>query len=377
MPNFVSPGAMAGNAIEQFLMQRQQEAMQQQEAEFRRQQAEEQSARQQQQLMLQAEQQRADEAFRQSQLKRQGEQDEIAATGRRQDVNAAGVRGMIGEAISQPLTPDSARTISGMAYGEGLPVPGIVDQALAPPKAPSQFTLGEGDVRFDETGNVVAQGPAKRVAPSEGPKQPYQWVLRNGEETYTNSVLPGDKQLSGRQTRPITGAERKTLGFFQRMLEAERNARAVEGQVGNRDFAAEYAPGAALENFLKSEAGQKYTQAQRTFTEGRLRKESGAAIPQGEYDTDRDTNFKRPGDKDESVAQKRASRLKLLRGAANESGRALQEFFGDDATIDSLLSEFTDKQPPGTGGGPAVGTRRTISGQLAEWDGRGWLPVKK
>lgn len=29
------------------------------------------------------------------------------------------------------------------------------------------------------------------------------------------------------------------------------------------------------------------------------------------------------------------------------------------------------------GSGPAVGTRRTINGQLAEWDGRGWLPVTK
>jgi hypothetical protein len=27
------------------------------------------------------------------------------------------------------------------------------------------------------------------------------------------------------------------------------------------------------------------------------------------------------------------------------------------------------------GNGPAVGTRRTINGQLAEWDGRGWLAV--
>jgi hypothetical protein len=31
---------------------------------------------------------------------------------------------------------------------------------------------------------------------------------------------------------------------------------------------------------------------------------------------------------------------------------------------------------PGAGGAPPVGTRRTINGQLAEWDGTGWRPVR-
>jgi hypothetical protein len=169
------------------------------------------------------------------------------------------------------------------------------------------------------------------------------WVIRGGkpiriaESEYQVGDLPGSTREQG---RPATGAERKTLGFFQRMLEAERNARLVEDAVGGQDFAAEWAPGAWLENFLKSPEGQRYTQAQRTFTEARLRKESGAAIPQPEYDTDRDTNFKRPNDTEDNIAQKRASRLRLLRSAANESGRALQEYYGEDSTIDAVLSEL-------------------------------------
>lgn len=148
------------------------------------------------------------------------------------------------------------------------------------------------------------------------------------------------RQPAAQAARGVTGAERKVLGFFQRMLEAERNARAVEDAVGGRDFAAEWAPGAWLENFLKTPEGQRYTQAQRTFTEARLRKESGAAIPQGEYDTDRDTNFRRPNDTTANITQKRAARLRLLRSAANEAGRALQEYYGADQDIESLLSEF-------------------------------------
>lgn len=140
--------------------------------------------------------------------------------------------------------------------------------------------------------------------------------------------------------RAVTGQERKVLGFFQRMLEAERNARAVEDKIGLRDFAAEHAPTEWLENWMHSKEGQNYVQAQRTFTEGRLRKESGAAIANSEYDKDKTTNFRRPNDTPESIAQKRASRLTTLRGAANEAGRALEEFYGTGTTIDSLLSEF-------------------------------------
>lgn len=146
-------------------------------------------------------------------------------------------------------------------------------------------------------------------------------------------------------TRPSIGAEKNALNFFNRMLEAEKNARAVEDKLSPRDVAAsEYAP-AFLENWLKSPEGQAYTQAQRTFTEARLRKESGAAIPQGEYDTDRKTNFRVAGDKD--LTQKRGSRLQLLRGLGTSAGRALQEFYGEGATLDNLLRDFA---PAAAGG---------------------------
>jgi hypothetical protein len=376
---FVSPGGMARNAIEEELMKR--AALQRQAMldKLAQEQQQGQADRAQQQLMLQSETQRLDREREARIAASQTRDAEIEDANRRAARNTMGVRQMIGESLSAGApSPDSARTIAGMAYSEGLPVPGIIDQALSPPKRTVVQTVQGGKpVRRAVTEEELIAGVPEYVEPKAGPQpkqQPFQWVLRNGLEVYTDNVQPGDKQLSGRQTRPVTGSERKVLGFFQRMLEAERNARSVEGDVSGRDFAAEWLPGSVLENFAKSEAGQKYTQAQRTFTEGRLRKESGAAIPQGEYDTDRDTNFRRPGDTAESVKQKRSSRVKLLRGAANEAGRALQEFYGEDATIDALLSEFNE--PADTSTGPAPGTRRTINGQLAEWDGTGWLPVR-
>jgi hypothetical protein len=166
---------MGGNAIEQFLMQRQLDERKQVEEEFRRRQIEEQSARQQQQLMLDAEQQRMAAAEQQRRADRE-------ATAARQETNQAGVRGMIGEAISQPITPDSARTISGMAYGEGLAVPGIVAQALAPPPK-DELAEYESKKRID----------AKYRPPTEGSSQ-QDWVIRNGKPTPIprGTARPGD-----------------------------------------------------------------------------------------------------------------------------------------------------------------------------------------
>lgn len=154
-----------------------------------------------------------------------------------------------------------------------------------------------------------------------------------------------DAQYMG--SRPSLGAERNTLNFFNRMVEAERNARRMEDKLGGRDLAAQqYAPG-WLENWLQSEEGQGYTQAQRMFTEARLRKESGAAIPASEFETDRKTNFRIAGDKPELIKQKRAARLQTMRGLGNASGRALQEYFGEGVSLDDVLKEFADQQAAG------------------------------
>lgn len=155
-------------------------------------------------------------------------------------------------------------------------------------------------------------------------------------------------QPAAQAPRAVTGAERQTLAYFNRMLEAERNARRVEDQLKDRDVAAStYAP-AWLENWLKSPEGQQYTQAQRMFTEARLRKESGAAIPENEFANDRRMNFRVAGDQPGSISQKRKSRLETIRGTGNAAGRALQEYYGPETTLDTLLSEFGDKAAAGS-----------------------------
>lgn len=184
---------------------------------------------------------------------------------------------------------------------------------------------------------IAAQGalrtPAQeRIVQVEGPDGKAVWVRE--------SDAVG--RPAAQAARAITGAERKELGFFQRMLDAERNARKVENDVSAWDIGVSDWSPAFIENWLKSDAGKRYTQAQRMFTEGRLRADSGAAVPANEYTMDRQTNFRIGNDDEATIKQKRASRLTAMRGQANRSGRALQEYYGEGETLDSLLKEFEE-----------------------------------
>lgn len=186
--------------------------------------------------------------------------------------------------------------------------------------------------------------------PGSAPKEPNIVYDKQGNARamrwngtgYEEIPVPSWLAAPNRTTKPVTPAERQTLAYFQRMLQAEKNARAVEDKLGGTDLAAQqYAPG-WLENWLQSEEGQQYSQAQRQYTEARLRKESGAAIPPQEFDSDRKTNFRIAGDMPDVLPQKRNSRLQTIRGTGNAAGRAIEEYYGEGVTLDDLLKEFAD-----------------------------------
>ena len=127
--------------------------------------------------------------------------------------------------------------------------------------------------------------------------------------------------------KPATGAEKTSLAYYNRMKSAEETIQTLEGKMAKmslpQQYQLRYAP-----NIAQSADQQVYRQAQRAFTEARLRKESGAAIPQGEYDTDAQTYFAQPGDKPETVKKKRAARQAVLNGLKFSAGKAYDEFYG-------------------------------------------------
>jgi hypothetical protein len=139
--------------------------------------------------------------------------------------------------------------------------------------------------------------------------------------------LPAGTQPN-RPSKPVTGAERQVVAFYSRAKEADELARKFEEPVAKAGIASQlqqqFAP-----NILQTSDQQSYRQAQRAFTEARLRKESGAAIPQGEYDTDAKTYFAQPGDSPQVREQKRKARETVLEGLKFSAGRAFQEFYGE------------------------------------------------
>lgn len=101
--------------------------------------------------------------------------------------------------------------------------------------------------------------------------------------------------------------------------------------------------------FLQTEFGRKYRQAQREFTEARLRKESGAAIPPQEFENDRRMYFPAAGDSEAVLAQKRAGRTNIVAGLQRE-GQAAAPF---DANAGA-----------GAGANPSAGVGGTASPQI-------------
>jgi hypothetical protein len=73
-------------------------------------------------------------------------------------------------------------------------------------------------------------------------------------------------------------------------------------------------------NSMIGPARQQTIQAQRDFVNAILRKESGAAISQGEFNNAEKQYFPQPGDGPEVIAQKRQNRLTAMQSMAREGG---------------------------------------------------------
>jgi hypothetical protein len=149
--------------------------------------------------------------------------------------------------------------------------------------------------------------------------------------------------------KPVTGSERQTLSFYNRAKEASEALAqgGLEERVSKQNGLAALW-GQNVPNIIQTKDQQLYRQAQRAFTEARLRKESGAAISQQEYDNDGRIYFAQPGDSSETIAQKQQARQAVLDGLKFSSGRAYDEFYGESGGT---------RPPGGSGGKDPLGIR--------------------
>lgn len=157
-----------------------------------------------------------------------------------------------------------------------------------------------------------------------------------------------------------SGVQKRVLNFFNRAEQADKDLEALEPEIEKLGLARQ-ARQALAPNFLQSQLGQSYIAAQRAFTEARLRKDSGAAIPKEEFESDRKTYFVQPGDSKQTIQDKNRARAAMLASLAFESGQALGEFVGDADEAKKIIEGY--KARSAKSGGPTLGAVVTVNGQ--------------
>ena len=125
------------------------------------------------------------------------------------------------------------------------------------------------------------------------------------------------------------GPQAVTAGFAERMLYTEGLVREVlsEGYQNNfKDLTADNFSGWFGTTFQTAQ-GQRFYQASRNFIAAVLRKESGAAISDGEYINGLKQYFPQIGDTQEVIDRKDALRDSAITGMINDSGDAFSAIY--------------------------------------------------
>jgi hypothetical protein len=141
--------------------------------------------------------------------------------------------------------------------------------------------------------------------------------------------------------------ERTSKGFLDRMLAAEPNMQSlVDKGFDPSNFKDKKVQGIPLVgNYLVSEEGQLYRQAQEDWVRAKLRKESGAVIGDDEMEREIKTYFPQPGDSKKTQEQKATSRKGAERQLATTSGLLGRKYLRGDV-------EKTVTAPAAQGGVP-------------------------
>lgn len=219
----------------------------------------------------------------------------------------------------------------------------------AAPRAMSELDLFREDPeayrRFVVAGTKPDQGgPDKdRLVQIAGPNGTAVWVRE--------SDAVG--RPAAQAARSVTGIERSALAYYNRAKSADdsvttpdQGGTSLEDRMARQSLMGQtqlrYAP-----NIMQTPEQQVYRQAQRAFTEARLRKESGAAIPLHEVESDARVYFAQPGDSPQTIAAKRQARQVVLNGLKFSSGRAFDEYYGGPAGGPGPVGSASDKDPLG------------------------------
>lgn len=229
---------------------------------------------------------------------------------------------------------------------ENAPEPPKPEIPRAPTEAELAWKAAQGDKAAAQALSLL--NPVKPESPKD---ERIVQIMIDGVPTWVRESEAVGKPAA-QAARAVTGAERQALAYFNRAKGAVETIEPLEDAIVNDNLFSElqlqYAP-----NVLQTEGQAQYRQAQRAFTEARLRKESGAAIPTSEYENDAKTYFKQPGDTPAIVEQKRRLRAQVLEGLKFGAGRAYDEFYGEAPVYSQNPSGSSKEKPKPSGPSPS------------------------
>lgn len=169
------------------------------------------------------------------------------------------------------------------------------------------------------------------------------WIYRPTPENPTGREVP----LEGKKVPPkLTEVQSNAVMFGIRAKDTDKTLEAMEkggyDPTGLEQLAALKFTPSSLTNWMASEAGQKYVNAGRNFVAATLRKESGAAITNDEWENGTRLYIPMPGDKPDVLGQKKRNRELVIKGLKTAAGR------GAD-TIEAVGEEVPFEGESGTG----------------------------
>jgi len=185
----------------------------------------------------------------------------------------------------------------------------------------------------------------------------------------------GPMQLVGGKAVPIVGADGKQVkaggaGGAKPLTESQGNATAFALRAGqalkelegikSTDGKTPYSPGVGdrvlakvpfgAGNFALDTKSQQFMNAEKNYIAAVLRKESGAAISQGEYDTYGPMFFDRPGDSAEVKSQKARSRALAEETLKVQAGPQYSQHEKQALSAAGVNQPQVAKDTPATGG---------------------------
>lgn len=150
-------------------------------------------------------------------------------------------------------------------------------------------------------------------------------MIRTNVDTGEIEVLPVPAGANFvKRDQPATADQTNLAIYSSRIAQAEPTIKSLESAVARMNPLSFEAQARVDKPYLQSKEMQSYSQAARQFVNSVLRRESGAAISQSEFDSARKQYLPMPGDTPQVLAQKAAARADVIAQFQRGAGPAAQ-----------------------------------------------------